>query len=289
MTPPTPPWFAPAGDRAAAYWRTIQRYGERPAFSEEPAPAPPARVSVLVPTLNEEAYVGDACRSLALQTLRRDHPSRVEVLLVDSGSRDHTRAIARPHVDRIVNAPRGKLPALAAGIQKARGDLIVEADADGWFPAGWLDRMVRPFQDPAVAAVRGRFVYYDSPVLRVASPPLRAALSALGNFPGGVRAYRKSAFLETGGFRPVNGSNFWSVWPEEEFRFRNRLKTTGRLVDARDAVCFKSARRGDPFFVRDPRADRFRHDLRASGRFRDGVTDSLYRARKLLSAAIALR
>lgn len=288
MSGPTP-WFEPAGDRAATYWRVIQRYAALPAFSESPAPAPPARVSVLVPTLNEEDYVGDACRSLAMQTLRRDHPGRVEVVLVDSGSRDGTRAAARPFVDRVVNAPRGKLAALAAGVQKARGDLIVEADADGWFPPDWLHRMVRPFQDPGVAAVRGRFVYYDSPVLRVTSPILRTTLSAVGNFPGGVRAYRKSAFVETGGFRPVNARNFWSVWPEEEFRFRRRLQATGRVVDAKDAVCFKSARRGDPFFVRDPRADKFRADLRASGRFRDGVTDSLYRARKLLSAAIALR
>ena len=289
MTQPTTPWFEPAGDRAAKYWRVIQRYGGLPAFSEVPVPAPPVRVSVLVPTLNEEDYVGDACRSLALQTLRRDHPERVEVLLVDSGSRDGTRAVARPHVDRVVSAPRGKLAALATGVHKARGDVIVEADADGWYPADWLHRMVQPFEDAGVAAVRGRFVYYDSPVLRVTSPILRATLSAFGNFPGGVRAYRKAAFQETGGFRPVNASNFWSVWPEEEFRFRRRLKTTGRVVDARDAVCFKSARRGDPFFVRDPRADKFRHDLKASGRFRDGVTDSLYRARTLLAGAIALR
>lgn len=289
MTPTPSPWFAPAGDRAAAYWNAIQRYGERPVFSDAAAAPPAGRVSVLVPTLNEEDYVGDACRSLALQTLRRDHPSRVEIVLVDSGSRDATRAVAKPFVDRIVSAPRGKLPALAAGVAKAKGDLIVEADADGWYPPGWVERMVKPFADPEVAAVRGRFVYYDSPVLRVVSAPLRATLSAVGNFPGGVRAYRKSAFLDTGGFRPVKSSNFWSVWPEEEFRFRGRLKSVGRVVDAKDAVCFKSARRGDPFFVRDPRADKFRADLRAGGRFRDGVTDSLYRARKLLSGTFVYR
>lgn len=289
MTTASTPWFAPAGDRAPKYWRAIQRHRSRPAFAEDKAAAPPARVSILVPTLNEADYVGDACRSLALQTLRRDHPDRVEILLVDSGSRDGTREVARPYVDRVVSAPRGKLAALATGVHKARGDIVLEADADGWYPPDWARRMVAPFEDPGVAAVRGRFVYYDSPVLRVASPPLRAALSALGNLPGGVRAYRKAAFNQTGGFRPVNSSNFWSVWPEEEFRFRRRLKTQGRVVDARDAVCFKSARRGDPFFVRDPRADKFRQELRASGRFRDGVTDSLYRARKLLSGAMALR
>ena len=289
MADPPTVWFAPAGERAARYWRTVERYRDRPAFLEAPSAPPPARVTVLVPTLNEEGYVEDAVRSLSLQTLRRDHPARVEVMLVDSGSRDQTRAVARPFVDRIVSAPRGKLASLALGIAKAKGDLVIEADADGWYPPGWLERMARPFEDPRVSVVRGRFVYYDSPVLRVASAPLRATLSALGNLPGGVRAYRKSAFVATGGFRPVNGANFWSVWPEEEFRFRRRLAREGRVVDAKDALCFKSARRGDPFFVRDPRADQFRQDLRASGRFRDGVTDSLYRARKLLAASFVSR
>lgn len=282
-------WFEAAGARAGRYWRTIQRYRNLPAFDEAATRPPPGRVSVLVPTLDEEDYVADACRSLALQTLHRDHPGDVEIVLVDSGSRDATRARARPHVDRIVKAPRGKLVALDAGVRKARGDIIVEADADGWFPAAWLERMVRPFEDPGIVAVRGRFVYYDSPVLRVASPPLRGILSAFGNFPGGVRAYRRSAFLGTGGFREVDPTNFWSVWPEEEFSFRRRLKTVGRAVDARQAVCFKSARRGDPFFVRDPRADKFRENLRAGGRFRDGVTDGLYRARKLLAGTTSSR
>lgn len=284
------PWFESAGDRATRYWRAIQRYRALPVFDERPVAAPPASVTVVIPTLDEEDYVVDACRSLALQTLRRDHPDSVEIALVDSASRDATRTVARPFVDRIVKAPRGKLVALTTGVHKARGEIIVEADADGWFPPGWVERMVRPFEDPRVVAIRGRFVYYDSPVLRVSSAPLRGILSAMGNFPGGVRAYRRDAFRDTGGFdTTVNQQNFWSVWPEEEFKFKRRLARVGGVRDARDAVCFKSARRGDPFFVRDARADRFRRNLRASGRFRDGVTDGLYRARKLLAGTFVYR
>lgn len=276
--------FAHAGARAESYRRTLARYRHLPAFSEDDPPAPPAKVTVLVPTLNEETYVEDACRSLARQSLRRGHRAQVELVLVDSGSKDNTVRLARPHVDRVVRAPRGKLSALMHGVGKARGELVVEADADGWYPPAWLDLMTRPFADPAVAAVRGDFRYYDSPVLRRASVPLRRALSFVGNFPGGVRAYRRDAFFAAGGFDlSVDQRDFWSVWPEEEFRFRRRLKRVGRLVDARDAVCFKSARRGDPLFVRDPRADAFRLHLAKGGTFRDGVTDALYRARRYLS------
>ncbi|HET6403374.1 MAG TPA: glycosyltransferase family 2 protein, partial [Candidatus Thermoplasmatota archaeon] len=281
--PPHADWFSDAGARAARYRDIIARYRHLDAFDVRAAPAPPARVSVLVPTLDEAEYVVDAVRSLALQTLRRDHQQKVELVLVDSGSRDGTRERAAPFVDRIVSAPRGKLSALVAGVRKARGDIVVEADADGWYPPGWLARMVEPFVRPGVVGVRGDFVYYDSPLLRPLSPLRGPLFRALGNFPGGVRAYRREAFLATGGFRlPRDERDFWAVWPEEEFRFRRRLEARGRVVDAPDAVCFKSARRGDPLFVRDPRVDNFRRTLAERGRFSDGVTDALYRARRAL-------
>lgn len=288
MIPPPPPpatWFMDAGARAARYRDIIARYRHRAAFDAAATPAPAGRVSVLVPTLDEEDYVVDAVRSLALQTLRRDHADRVELLLVDSGSRDATLERARPYVDRCVSAPRGKLTALCAGVRKARGDLIVEADADGWYPPGWLSRMVDPFATPGVVGVRGDFVYYDSPVLRPLSPLRGPLFRAVGNFPGGVRAYRRASFLATGGFRlPRDERDFWQVWPEEEFAFRRRLEACGRVADAPDALCFKSARRGDPLFVRDPRVHTFRTRLAEGQRFSDGVTDALYRARRLFES-----
>ncbi|HVM44924.1 MAG TPA: glycosyltransferase family 2 protein, partial [Candidatus Thermoplasmatota archaeon] len=245
------------------------------------------RVSVVVPTLDEAEYVLDAVRSLALQTTRRDHPAKVEILLVDSGSRDGTLERAGPFVDRCISAPRGKLSALIVGVRKARGDIIVEADADGWYPPSWLARMLEPFVMPGVVASRGDFVYYDSPLLRPLAPLRGPLFRAAGNFPGGVRAYRRDAFLATGGFRlPRDERDFWAVWPEEEFAFRRRLETRGRVVDAPEALCFKSARRGDPLFVRDPRVDNFRRSLAERGRFSDGITDALYRARRALGPRV---
>lgn len=279
--------FVRAGERSRAYVRVLDRYRGAPVFSTAHPPRPVLPVTVLVPTLNEEDYVEDACRSLREQTLVRRHRSQVEILLVDSGSTDATRRMARPFVDGVVDAPRGKLTALVAGVRAARGGLIVEADADGWYPPSWLAEMVASFADPATVGVRGEFIYYDSPVLRASSKLIRRTLAAAGNFPGGVRAYRRSAFLSSGGFRTsIDQQDFWQVWPEEEFRFRRRLEGYGRVVNNRDALCFKSARRGDPVFVRDPRADRFRYTLGETGRFRDGITDTIWKARKFLSGRL---
>lgn len=300
--PPHAEWFDDAGPRASRYRDIIASYRHFEAFDISATPAPAGRVSVLVPTLDEAEYVTDAVRSLAMQTLRRDHPDKVEIVLVDSGSRDATRERARPFVDRIVSAPRGKLSSLIVGVKKAHGDIvtdppsgdetsrrarrdciIVEADADGWYPPAWLSMMVEPFVHSATVATRGDFIYYDSPVLRPLHPVRSAVFRSVGNFPGGVRAYRRAAFLETGGFRvPRDERDFWQVWPEEEWAFRQRLASRGRIVDVPRAVCFKSARRGDPLFVRDPRVDNFRRALAEGGRFSDGITDALYRLRRAI-------
>lgn len=286
MVHPLPPhaeWFQDAGPRAARYRDIIASYRHFDAFDVSAAPAPAARVSVLVPTLDEAEYVTDAVRSLAMQTLRRDHPDKVEILLVDSGSKDGTRERARPYVDRIVSAPRGKLSSLVAGVKKAHGGIVVEADADGWYPPAWLSRMVEPFVHSAAVATRGDFVYYDSPILRPLHPVRSAVFRGVGNFPGGVRAYRRDAFLRTGGFRvPRDERDFWQVWPEEEWAFRERLAAHGRVVDVPNALCFKSARRGDPLFVRDPRVDNFRRALADGSRFSDGITDAIYRLKRAL-------
>src|SRR5438309_6720594 len=123
---PATEWFESAGPAAAERYRAaVARYARLGSFDERAAPAPLGRVSVLVPSLDEALYVEDAVRSLAEQTLRRDHPAKVEIVLVDSGSKDATRDLARPYVDRTLSSPRGKLTALVDGVRKASGDLIV--------------------------------------------------------------------------------------------------------------------------------------------------------------------
>lgn len=90
-------------------------------------------VSVIVPAFNAERFIGDALRSLFDQTL-----AEIEIIVVDDGSRDATRAIAERHASddarvRVIarDAPSGK-PAVArnAGLAAARGRYVAFLDAD---------------------------------------------------------------------------------------------------------------------------------------------------------------
>ena len=89
--------------------------------------APHARVTVVIPTLNEAANLPHVFARLPLDEL-------FEVILVDGHSKDDTIAVARqlcPAVRVVLQDGKGKGNALACGFAAARGDIIVMLDADG--------------------------------------------------------------------------------------------------------------------------------------------------------------
>lgn len=83
-------------------------------------------VSVVIPAYNEESTVG-AVVSAALAA-----PQVQEVIVVDDGSDDATAAAARRAGARVVSlgVNAGKGAALRAGVEAARGSLLVLLDAD---------------------------------------------------------------------------------------------------------------------------------------------------------------
>jgi len=60
-------------------------------------------LSIVVPVLDEQDGIVPA-----LDALAGARASGAEVIVVDGGSRDATRALARPLADRVIEAPRGR-------------------------------------------------------------------------------------------------------------------------------------------------------------------------------------
>ena len=100
-------------------------------------------VSVVLPCLNEEESVGlcvaearEACEAAGLT---------VEVVVVDNGSTDDSVAVAVAAGARVVTERRrGYGSALRAGIEAARGCVVVMADADFTYPLGRVPELVGP-------------------------------------------------------------------------------------------------------------------------------------------------
>lgn len=97
-------------------------------------------VSVIVPSFNGEAYIGDCLTSI----LDQDHPN-LEVLVVDDGSTDGTEAVVRGFGDPVRyfrQANSGSAVARNRGLDEARGELIAFCDSDDLWTPGRLAQQV---------------------------------------------------------------------------------------------------------------------------------------------------
>jgi cellulose synthase/poly-beta-1,6-N-acetylglucosamine synthase-like glycosyltransferase len=110
------------------------------------------RVSVIVPARNEESSLG-AC----LESVLQQQGVEFEVLVVDDGSRDRTRAIAESFPVRVLDAApllppaTGKCNALATAARAARGTWLLFTDADTMHRPGSLEGALREAEDHGAA------------------------------------------------------------------------------------------------------------------------------------------
>jgi rhamnosyltransferase len=160
-------------------------------------------VSVIVRTRDEAAGVG---RCLELVRSQQMDGATVELIVVDSGSRDETVEIARKYGATVLTTepePFSFGGALNAGAASAHGSVLVALSAHA-FPldSGWLSRLVAPFSDPAVACVSADRYLPDGTPLRGA---VRQDLALLRSEP--EWGYSNAA----GAFRA-------SLWRERPFR-----------------------------------------------------------------------
>ncbi|MFC6797279.1 glycosyltransferase family 2 protein [Haladaptatus sp. DYSN1] len=102
------------------------------------------RVSIIVPVLNDPVGLKQTLTTLSAQT-----DPDFEVLVVDNGSTDDTRAVARAFARRdervkllVETAVQSSYAARNRGIRHARGFLLAFVDANVTVEPGWLEAVV---------------------------------------------------------------------------------------------------------------------------------------------------
>lgn len=170
-------------------------------------------ISIIVPVYNE----GMLLRA-TIDSLKKQNYPNYEIIIVDDGSSDNTREIARElvgdfgHVQvKLIEKPNGgKSTALNAGIQCSKSDFVLNVDGDSQLASDTLRLTIRHFEDPTMGAVAGnvKVVNRDNLWTRLQALEYveglnmaRAAQSLVklvNIIPGPLGLFRKQAILDAG-------------------------------------------------------------------------------------------
>ena len=120
-------------------------------------------VTVLIAAFNEEDKIGETVRN----KLEQEYPPELlDVVVVSDASEDNTDQIVSSFDERVTlirqEQRAGKTAALNLGMQNARGEIIVFADANSIFSTQAIRHLATKFADPEVGYVTGRMVYVSS-------------------------------------------------------------------------------------------------------------------------------
>ena len=100
------------------------------------------KLSVVMPTLNEEKAVGKVINDIKSAT-----HGRAEIVIVDSGT-DRTAEIARGLGARVVTvAPIGTGYSLREGFEFAEGDVVISTDCDDTYPMEQIPNFLEKIQE----------------------------------------------------------------------------------------------------------------------------------------------
>ena len=200
------------------------------------APAGRATVSVILPTFNGGDGLKHTIASLRRQTLRP-----LEIIVVDDGSTDDTRAVAesaraRGLVDMVITHGTrcGRSAAINSAARFSGGDLLLTADADTEFDSTALARLASAFDDPHVAgascniAIKNESESVWTELQSVeylmsisAGRSILDVVDAIGCLSGACSMYRRDVFLRQGGL---------DVGPGEDLEYSLRLRRLGYVI-----------------------------------------------------------
>lgn len=113
------------------------------------------KISIIIPTYNEEKAIEECLNSLLGQTL-----NDFEVIVVDDGSTDNTSEILRSYHSPVASFQflkqnhKGAGAARNLGAEKAKGEILVFVDADMTFDKGFLKNLIAPIDS---GKVKGTF------------------------------------------------------------------------------------------------------------------------------------
>ncbi|TVM00305.1 MAG: hypothetical protein CV087_14330 [Candidatus Brocadia sp. WS118] len=141
--------------------------------------------SIIIPTYNEREGIFHVIESL--QSLKKRHGNRWEIIVVDDGSTDGTSEMIRntPEIVLIKHFfNRGYGAAIKTGIRHATYNTLVISDADGTYPIQDIPRLLTPLaKNEMVVGARGN----NDANIPFVRRPAKWLLNKLANYLTGIQ------------------------------------------------------------------------------------------------------
>ncbi len=190
-------------------------------------------VTVIVPAYNEERHIEECLASIKTQT----HPS-IELIVVDDGSTDNTKKIAKKYADVFLEQKhQGPGVARNKGAKVAKGGVLVFVDADMYLDKNYVKNIIKPIvESKAVATFTEREHVANlenvwSKCFMIDNNLLEGSRVPKNSLPVSTvsRAIKKDFFLKRGGYNSSLG------YADDHF-FSQKEKL--RAVEAKDVICY---------------------------------------------------
>lgn len=186
-------------------------------------------VSIIVPTLNEEAHI--VATLSALQQLSGDK----EILVIDGGSTDATIPLARSRGATVLETPKGRGPQMHAGALEAAGSVLWFVHADTIPPSSALHEIETALADESVIGGNFGLLFDGSSRAARQLTAIYPLLRLLGLCYGDSGIFvRKRVYEKSGGFRAL------ALF--EDLDLLRRLRHAGRFAHLPCSIVTSSRR-----------------------------------------------
>lgn len=185
-------------------------------------------ISYILPTLNEEGQLATTLDCVLKQSGEK------EIIVVDGGSQDDTRAIARAYGCRTIFSPPGRGLQMNQGAAAATKDTLLFLHADTILPDGASEDILRILSKTDALAGSFRLEFKsDSRALRfyAAFSQLNLPLFTFGD---------QGLFLRRSTFQAINGFQEYPIL--EDVEIQRRLRAHGKFRKSRLPVVTSSRR-----------------------------------------------
>lgn len=203
-------------------------------------------LSVVIPAFNEELYIGDCIKSVQNQTRKPD-----EIIVVNNSSMDKTVSIAQSFGVKVLNVKlKGLCYVRQAGLDAAKGEILVYLDADTRFPPLFLEKALLYMQKHKdVSAISCNYYFFDGRVMDIFGLwVFREIIAPFTNLL--LRLFQRpdiliflTVVLRTQALRNAGGISKNFLFYGDDASLALRMHTQGKVHFLRNLYVYSSARR----------------------------------------------